>query len=137
KKIDSRIRGQVAIEIAAALEATRAEACCLAPAFPAQGRITRGGWQIVAQGPADRTRGADHAAEERPLAHLPTLLESEAGLGTAVVGVDVVRRGPEEAARAMREAVAAGARVVVADAETDDDLRLIAASLPLANLIAL
>src|SRR5690606_36246619 len=42
-----------------------------------------------------------------------------------------------EAARAMREAVAAGARVVVADAETDDDLRLIAASLPLANLTAL
>jgi uncharacterized protein YgbK (DUF1537 family) len=43
KKIDSTLRGNVAAELAAFRAATKVECLPLAPAFPAQGRTTRGG----------------------------------------------------------------------------------------------
>lgn len=47
KKIDSLLRGNEAVEIACLLQRLRARHCIIAPAFPAQGRITRGGRQHV------------------------------------------------------------------------------------------
>jgi len=44
KKIDSLLRGHVALELAACI--TQFDHCILAPAFPFQGRITRGGRQL-------------------------------------------------------------------------------------------
>jgi uncharacterized protein YgbK (DUF1537 family) len=46
KKIDSLLRGHEALEIDALLRELRPERCILAPAFPAQGRVTRGGRQL-------------------------------------------------------------------------------------------
>ena len=46
KKIDSTLRGHLAVEIDAALEETRAEAV-VAPAFPAMRRVIRGGRLLV------------------------------------------------------------------------------------------
>jgi D-threonate/D-erythronate kinase len=45
KKIDSLLRGHVALELAACMGAF--DHCILAPAFPFQGRITRGGRQLA------------------------------------------------------------------------------------------
>jgi uncharacterized protein YgbK (DUF1537 family) len=52
RKIDSLLRGPWAAELAALHRAGGFGLCVLAPAFPAQGRVTRGGWQIVPGGPA-------------------------------------------------------------------------------------
>ena len=57
KKIDSLFRGHVALEIAAC--ARHFERVVIAPAFPAQGRITRGGRQLVRDGSAWRDVGTD------------------------------------------------------------------------------
>jgi uncharacterized protein YgbK (DUF1537 family) len=47
KKLDSLLRGHVAVEIAACLRAGKFDAVVIAPAFPAQGRITRDGRQLA------------------------------------------------------------------------------------------
>lgn len=52
RKIDSLLRGPWAAELAALHRAGGFGLCVLAPAFPAQGRVTRGGWQIVPGGPS-------------------------------------------------------------------------------------
>jgi uncharacterized protein YgbK (DUF1537 family) len=52
RKIDSLLRGPWAAELAALHRVGSFAVCILAPAFPAQGRLTRGGWQIVPGGPA-------------------------------------------------------------------------------------
>ena len=52
RKIDSLLRGPWAAELAALHRGGDFDVCILAPAFPAQGRMTRGGWQIVPAGPA-------------------------------------------------------------------------------------
>ena len=47
KKLDSLLRGHVAAELVACLEMGRFNAAVIAPAFPAQGRITRHGRQLA------------------------------------------------------------------------------------------
>jgi uncharacterized protein YgbK (DUF1537 family) len=47
KKLDSLLRGHVAAEIAACMAVGRWDAVVVAPAFPAQGRITRHGRQLA------------------------------------------------------------------------------------------
>jgi D-threonate/D-erythronate kinase len=65
KKIDSLLRGHVALELAACMR--RFDHCVLAPAFPFQGRITRNGRQLARTGDVWRDTGVDLPAELRAL----------------------------------------------------------------------
>ena len=65
KKIDSLLRGHVALELAACMQ--RFDHCVLAPAFPFQGRITRGGRQLMRAGDSWRDTGVDLPAALRAL----------------------------------------------------------------------
>ncbi|WP_043361481.1 four-carbon acid sugar kinase family protein [Belnapia sp. F-4-1] len=69
KKVDSLLRGHVAAELAACLRLGAWRHCVLAPAFPAQGRITRGGRLMVGQ-----PEGGWSPAGERSL---PDMLAAE------------------------------------------------------------
>jgi uncharacterized protein YgbK (DUF1537 family) len=60
KKIDSLLRGHVAVELAACMRWF--DHCVLAPAFPFQGRITRGGRQLVRSDAGWRDTGVDLVA---------------------------------------------------------------------------
>jgi len=63
KKIDSLLRGHVAVELAACMP--NFEHCVLAPAFPFQGRITRGGRQLARDGDCWGDIGVDLSAALR------------------------------------------------------------------------
>ncbi len=76
KKVDSVLRGNVGAEVTATMEATGTTRCIFAPAFPAQGRITRKGKCIVhgvllaqtefagsSNSPADGERATSDVAE--------------------------------------------------------------------------
>ncbi len=63
KKIDSLLRGHVALELAVCLRDF--DHCVLAPAFPFQGRITRNGRQLARNGDAWRDTGIDLPGELR------------------------------------------------------------------------
>ena len=65
KKIDSLLRGHVALELAACMRWF--DHCVLAPAFPFQGRITRGGRQLVRSDAGWRDTGVDLVAALRAL----------------------------------------------------------------------
>jgi D-threonate/D-erythronate kinase len=121
KKIDSTLRGPVGAEVAAALEASGRRAAIVAPAFPATGRTTCDGVQLVDGEPVHRTRfSADPVAPVRE-AHLPALLDA-AGLGRATR----VRAGePSGLAGALGRA-----RCVVADAQSDADLEALVRAVP-------
>ena len=55
KKIDSTLRGNIAVEILAMLEATEYDAAIVAPAYVQEGRITIGGYQLLKGVPIERT----------------------------------------------------------------------------------
>jgi D-threonate/D-erythronate kinase len=63
KKLDSLLRGHPVIEIA--MCAAGFDHCVIAPAFPAQGRITRGGQQYVREDEEPRPVGPDLIASLR------------------------------------------------------------------------
>jgi uncharacterized protein YgbK (DUF1537 family) len=75
KKIDSLLRGHVASELAVCMRAF--DHCVLAPAFPFQGRITRGGRQFAGGGEAWRDAGIDLNAALRRLGLAVTVRDAE------------------------------------------------------------
>ena len=97
KKIDSCLRGQPAAEIAAVVATGGFRSTVVAAAFPAQGRITRGGRQWLRVGGDWRDVGID-------------------------IGAELGRRGLKIAFSPRPE----GAGVFVCDAETEGDLERIA-----------
>ena len=102
KKVDSLMRGATIVELASCLRAGGWRHCVLAPAFPYQGRITRGGRQYARAPDGNWTQvGGDLIVELRAL------------------GV---------AAQAGRLDATLAPGVSVFEAETDDDLRRVVAT---------
>ena len=140
KKIDSTLRGNFAVEIAAARRScdgllahggagnARAPAPPLAivvTAFPATGRTTRGGRMFLQGTPLEeseiwRNEGISGSAD------LTALLKNRAGLRAEFVGLESIRANVESLAVTLARRAAAGVEAVVCDAETEDDLRAIA-----------
>jgi len=125
KKIDSTVRGNLAVEIAASVAALRRRherpVAIVAPAFPAAGRTTRGGHQYLHGETLEATEiWRNEGITGR--AHVPAMLEA-AGLRAIAITLEQVRGGGlgEILARA-----GAGHDALVCDAETDEDLRAIA-----------
>ena len=87
KKIDSRLRGHPAAEIAAATRAGGFRTTVVTGAFPAQGRIMRDGRQWVREGEGWRDVGVDLRAE---LAELGLKVGREPAAGKGVVVCDAV-----------------------------------------------
>lgn len=132
KKLDSTLRGNVGAELAAALQARRAMhgdlVAVVAPAFPATGRTTARGHQLLHGVKLEDTE-VWRREEIEGVAHLPAMLEA-AGLRACAIHLDVVRNPAR--LRAALATATAGHDAIVCDAETDADLGAIAAaSVPL------
>jgi uncharacterized protein YgbK (DUF1537 family) len=104
KKVDSLMRGNSVAELLACARSPIFRSVVVAPAFPAQQRLTRNGQQMVA---------AADAGE--PEARGPNLLQVMAAAGRGVP-IHMERGGAPK-----------GSGVFVCDAETDEDLACIAA----------
>jgi uncharacterized protein YgbK (DUF1537 family) len=120
KKIDSTLRGYPGPELAAAMGVFGLKRVLVAPAFPAQGRTTVGGRQLVDGVPVERSV----FGREVPCSELSILFQPERkGKPPRLIGLESVRRGTD-AVRAALDASNTG--LVIADAETDADLKVIA-----------
>ncbi|MPY46427.1 4-hydroxythreonine-4-phosphate dehydrogenase [Streptomyces phyllanthi] len=119
KKVDSLLRGHLAAETAA--YAAGARGVVIAPALPVAGRTVRGGVVQLRGTPLHMTEAwrAECRRPPRSVAH------ALSGVPTALVPLSVVR-GPALADCLL--AHLAQGRQPVCDAETDDDLTLIAAA---------
>lgn len=124
KKIDSTLRGHIGVELAAMLDALADPllAAVVCPAFPAQGRGLAGG-HLVHGGAAARTP------------HLPRLLESQTGLSVAAVGLATVRGGAGKLTTALNRARRNGARFLVVDAVSDEDVAGVVAAAQSAGML--
>jgi D-threonate/D-erythronate kinase len=130
KKLDSTLRGNVAAELAAALEARRSVAlnkervvAVLAPAFPANGRTTSNGRVLVHGKPLEETelwRRDGLPARS----HILEIVRA-VGLRPVLIGLSLIRTGKEALQSAMKT-LSVDADVLVCDAETDQDLSAIA-----------
>jgi uncharacterized protein YgbK (DUF1537 family) len=124
RKVDSNLRGNVAAELAAAMEVAGGPVL-FAPAFPQRGRTTVGGVQCIEGVPVAETEmGRDPQAPARCSDVVQLLIDGwQAGVRATVqlCPLEVVRAGPEAIRARLREG-----GVLVCDAETDADLEAIA-----------
>lgn len=142
KKIDSTLRGNLAVEIAAARRAYgnlrlsekgNPAAVCLpppplavvAPAFPATGRTTRGGRMFVQGKPMEE---GDVWRKEKlsGVADVPAILRTCTGLHVETIGLKVICGGVESVADCLAQHSASGVEAVVCDADIEDDLMAVA-----------
>ena len=114
KKIDSTLRGPIPDEVAAAMEVFDRPAALVCPAFPAAGRVVRGGEVFVYGAPLRETEYVRDLRTPAPAEPLTALFGRIGG------GVRGLR--PEEP---LPDRPSAG--VVIADAETEERLARIAA----------
>jgi D-threonate/D-erythronate kinase len=142
KKIDSTLRGNVATEVAALLNARRSSnsadanlSILMAPALPSQGRTTISGRLLVHGVPLEKTDLWQTEARTAPSDIFQLL--ANANLSSKLIGTEIVRSG----VNALQGTISQFAKhhnVVVCDAETDGDLHAIAeASLSVPAITAL
>ncbi|WP_326798999.1 four-carbon acid sugar kinase family protein [Streptomyces sp. NBC_01808] len=117
KKVDSTLRGPVRAEIDAMLDVLAPGTVALVcPAFPAVGRTVVDGVLLVEGRPVSETAVGRDPVTPVTVSHLPTLLDAP-----------LVRLDPRGTPAAWAAEVrAAGSRIVVLDAASDEDLDRIA-----------
>ena len=122
KKVDSTLRGNLTSEIDALLDATGVDRALVAPAFPANGRLTACGYHLVGGALVTDTAAGRDPEKPLPSAHLPTLLE-DAARPVYHVGVETVTKGADAVADAIRDAEGA---IITCDVVHDDHLSTLA-----------
>ncbi len=123
KKLDSTLRGPVAAELAAAFSVSGRERVVLAPAFPQVGRTTVSGVQLLHGVPIHQTELARDPLSPVRESHLPTLVHSEFDSVAVLSASELVQ------AEAVWQALQT-AYVVIADAQSEDDLLTLVQMVP-------
>lgn len=119
KKIDSTLRGNVVAEVVALIARGMA---LVAPAFPAMGRSTRGGVQHVDGIPVDRS----DVWTNEGLTGSASLLQNFRNVGLRCALLDRDALYAAELHERLQAHVQNGTQVLICDAETDEDLRVLA-----------
>jgi len=95
KKIDSTLRGNIGVELEAAIEELSSEKAVVAPAFPAVGRTTVGGVLLVDGVPVAETQFASDPILPVKESHIPRLLEQSTGRQVGCLAVEDIESGAE------------------------------------------
>ena len=129
KKIDSTLRGHIALETLTMLNILEYDASIIVPAFPQEGRITVGGYHLLKSVPIGRTEVAMDPHSPILESHIPTLLESQLEdeqkklVGT--VGLKTVMNGAGPILIKINELIKEGKKLIVADATSITDIEQI------------
>ncbi|MBB2830642.1 UNVERIFIED_ORG: uncharacterized protein YgbK (DUF1537 family) [Rhizobium esperanzae] len=120
--VDSTIRGHVGAEITAALAASGRAIAIVAPAFPAGGRTTEGGRQLLRGVPLEQTEFVKDPLHPVTDSHLRALFRDVPDAEVRYLKLAQVR------ALKPGELVADGRKLLIADATVQDDLALLVKS---------
>lgn len=126
KKVDSTLRGNVAAELESVMNSLNSDSAVLAPAYPAQGRTTKGGVLYVNGLPVTQTEASQDPQSPVTNSNIVRLIESTSALSVELIPLQTIRSGPDNILNAIQTASATGARIAVCDAETSSDLDNIA-----------
>ena len=126
KKIDSTVRGNIAVEVLAMLEVLKWDAAIIIPAFPAEGRVTVGGYHLLKGVPIERTEMARDPYSPIYESHLPTLLIDQIGdeFADIVASLDLkdVMKGAGPVLKELNKLIAEGKKLIVVDAVSITDI---------------
>lgn len=129
KKIDSTLRGNIAVETLAMLEVLKWDAAVIVPAFPSEGRITVGGYHLLKGIPVERTELARDVHSPIFESHIPTLLKSQLDEEkknlVGLIELSTIMNGAGPILFKINELIAQGKKLIVADAVSITDIEQI------------
>ena len=126
KKIDSTVRGNIAVEVLGMLEVLGWDASIVIPAFPLEGRVTVGGYHLLKGVPIERTEMARDPYSPIFESHLPTLLKSQVGKDwehlIASLDLSIVMKGAGPILQALNKLIAEDKKLIIVDAVSTTDI---------------
>ncbi len=130
KKIDSTLRGHIALETLRMIELLEYDAAIIIPAFPQEGRITVGGYHLAKGVPIGRTEMAIDPHSPITESHVPTLLKSQLSAISAedfigTIDLRTVMNGAGPVLMRINELIRDGKKLIVADATSLTDIEQI------------
>lgn len=127
KKIDSTLRGNIALESLSLLESQDWDAAIVVPAFPDEGRTTIGGYHLLRGIPLERTEVARDPNSPIVQSHIPTLLSHQCSDASLVghIGLMKVMRGAAPILIELQELIKRNKKLIVIDAVSNTDLEQI------------
>lgn len=130
KKIDSTLRGNIGVELEAAITEIICEKAIVAPAFPAVGRTTVAGNLLVNGVPVAETQFANDPILPVKESHIPSLLEQSTQYLVGCIAVEDIDAGPESLYGKISEMPQG---IVVCDVTEQSHLTVIAQAAALAE----
>lgn len=129
KKIDSTIRGNIAVEVMSMLEVLCWDGAIIMPAFPQEGRITVGGYHLLKGVPIARTEMARDPHSPIAESHLPTLLQQQLGENlkhlVGSIELKTIMNGAGPILQSINKLIEQGAKIIVADSVSTTDIEQI------------
>lgn len=130
KRTDTTMRGGIGYEVEGMLSQMDDDAIAVfVPAMPQSKRVVVGGYSLIDSTLLERTPVAQDVRTPVSESHLPTLLRSQLSIPLEHIGIAAVIGGKDTLAASLEEARAHGARAIVVDAVSLEDISLIAAVL--------
>lgn len=130
KKIDSTVRGNIALETLTMVQYLGYDAAIVIPAFPQEGRITVGGYHLLKGVPIGRTEMAIDPHSPILESHVPSLLRSQLDdENKELVGsidLKTVMNGAGPILIRINELLKEGKKLIVADAVSITDIEQLA-----------
>lgn len=126
KKIDSTIRGNIAVETLGMLQVLDMDAAIIIPAFPNEGRVTIGGYHLLKGVPIEKTEMASDPHSPIYESHIPTILEKQVGeeykniIGS--IELKTVLKGAGPILNNLNVLVKNGKKLIVVDAVSSTDI---------------
>ena len=137
KKIDSTIRGNIAVETLGMLQVLEMDAAIIIPAFPNEGRVTVGGYHLLKGVPIEKTEMASDPHYPIYDSHIPTILEKQIGeeykdiIGS--IELKTVLKGAGPVLNSINELVKEGKKLIVVDAVSITDIEQVVLAIDKCN----
>ena len=126
KKIDSTLRGNIAVEALGLIQVLEMDAAIIMPAFPNENRVTVGGYHLSKGVPIEKTEMALDPHSPIYESHIPTILQKQIGdeydslIGS--IELKTVLKGAGPVLKVLNELVEAGKKLIVVDAVSITDI---------------
>ena len=137
KKIDSTLRGNIAIEILTMIEELEYDASIIIPAFPSEKRITVGGYHLAGGVPIGKTEMARDPHSPITESHVPSLFSSQLGDEKSdlvgFIGLKTIMNGAGPILMKINELIKEGKKLIVADSTSMVDIEQVILAISKSN----
>ena len=137
KKIDSTLRGNIARETLTMVQTLNYDAAIIIPAFPSEGRITGGGYQLSKGTPIGRTEMARDPHSPITESYVPSLFknqlkEDEQNI-VGLIGLKTIMNGAGSILIKINELIKEGKKLIIADSASAVDIEQVVLAINKSN----